>query len=169
MTVNPESFRQAMSRFASGVTVVTAKTHGGAPVGVTVSAFSSLSLTPPLILVCLDNATANLAAYSEGPGFCVNILAAGQEDASNAFAFPGPVPPFERIDNVLGALNIPILTGTVATLECTRFAVHPGGDHQILIGQVEHAAWRTDVAPLLYAAGGYRALAGSTTGSDVSA
>ena len=158
-----------MSRFASGVTVVTAKTNGGAPVGVTVSAFSSLSLSPPLILACLDNATANLDAYTEGPGFCVNILAAGQEDASNAFAFPGPLPPFERIDNVVGTLGIPILTGTIATLECTRHAVHLGGDHQILVGLVEHAAWRTDSAPLLYAAGGYRALAGSTTGPDVPA
>ena len=165
MTVNPET----MSRFASGITVVTAKTRDGAPVGVTVSAFSSLSLTPPLILACLDNATANLDAYTEGPGFCVNILAAGQEEASNAFAFPGPVSPFERIDNVDGALGIPILTGTVATLECTRFAVYPGGDHQILIGQVEHAAWRTDAAPLLYAAGGYRALAGPSAGPDVPA
>ncbi len=164
MTVNPDSFRQAMSRFASGVTVVTArtsKTQGGTPVGVTVSAFSSLSLTPPLILVCLDNATANLNAYIEGPGFCVNILAAGQEDASNAFAFPGPVPPFECIDNIDGALGIPILTGTVATLECTPHAVYPGGDHQILIGHVEHASWRMEPAPLLYAAGGYRALAGA--------
>ena len=77
--------------------------------------------------------------------------------------------PFERIDNVDGALGIPILTGTVATLECTRFAVYPGGDHQILIGQVEHAAWRTDAAPLLYAAGGYRVLAGPSAGPDVPA
>lgn len=161
MSISPDDFRKALSRFASGVTVVTAKTGAGIPTGVTVSAFSSVSLSPPLILVCLDHATTNLDAYTKGSGFCVNVLAAGQEAASNAFAFPGPVSPFEAVANVDGELGFPTLVDALAVLECRPHAVHPGGDHEIVVGEVVHTRWREDAKPLLYSTGRYRSLAGT--------
>lgn len=160
MTVEPLQFRQALSKFASGVTVVSTLTPQGEPVGVTVSAFSSLSLEPPLILICLDHATSQLRAYTDGGHFCVNILAAGQREVSNAFAFPGPKPPFDVVSHEMGAFGLPVIQGTLASLICKREAVYPGGDHQIVVGVVTDATWDDSLEPLLYAAGSYRTLAG---------
>lgn len=159
MTVEPIQFRQALSKFASGVTVVSTVMPTGEPVGVTVSAFSSLSLAPPLVLICLDQATSQLRAYTEGAYFSVNILAAGQHDVSNAFAFPGPKPPFQIVAYESGAFGMPVIKDTMATLVCRREAVHPGGDHSIVIGAVLDAAWDDSREPLVYAAGRYRTLA----------
>jgi len=159
MTVEPNMFRQALSKFASGVTVISTLTPEKAPVGVTVSAFTSLSLTPPLVLICLDRSTAQLGAYTDGPSFCVNILASGQQAISNAFAYPGPIPPFDSVPYDTGHLGLPVIRGTSASLECRREAVYPGGDHMIIIGAVLHAAWNDDLEPLIYAAGAYRSLA----------
>lgn len=158
MSIDPQHFRQALSRFASGVTVVSARRADGAPIGVTVSAFCSVSLTPPLILVCLDKATLDLAVYAEGPRFAVNVLAETQQAVSNAFAYPGPVPPFEATAYRTGAGDVPLIEGTVAALECSRFAAHDAGDHVIVVGLVDNAVCR-EGAPLLYANGGYRGLA----------
>jgi len=160
MTVEPVQFRQALSKFASGVTVVSTLSPKGEPIGVTVSAFSSLSLEPPLILICLDHATSQLRAYTDGDQFCVNILAAGQKDVSNAFAFPGPKPPFDVVDYETGASGLPMIKNTLAAIVCKREAVHPGGDHQIVVGAVIDATWDDSLEPLIYAAGGYRTLAG---------
>ncbi len=159
MSVNSDSFRQALSRFASGVTVVTGLTSDDRPAGVTVSAFCSVSLTPPLILVCLDLQTKNLSAYSGARGFAVNILADDQARVSDAFAFPGPVPPFEVAGYDPAARGLPVLRGTVATLVCGPHAIHDGGDHIILVGHVEEAAWRAEKKPLMYAQGDYTELA----------
>lgn len=161
MNVSANEFRQALSRFSSGVTVVTGLSPDGTPVGVTVSAFSSVSLVPPLILICLDKTTTNLDVFTKGQKFAVNILAAGQEDVSNAFAFPGPVAPFERFPNINQGEGAPVLNGVLANLQCTREAVYPGGDHEIILGRVESADWSDNGMPLLYAAGGYRILAPS--------
>jgi flavin reductase (DIM6/NTAB) family NADH-FMN oxidoreductase RutF len=159
MTVEPLQFRQALSKFASGVTVVSTVTPEGQPIGVTVSAFSSVSLAPPLVLICLDHATSQLRAYTEGPHFCVNILAAEQQEISNIFAFPGPRPPFDAIDYESGALGVPVIGNTLASLECRVEAVYPGGDHEIVVGAVAHATWNDDLEPLIYAVGRYRTLA----------
>ena len=158
MTVNPEQFRQTLSRFASGVTVVSARLDTGAQIGVTVSAFSSVSLSPPLILICLDNSTSNLDVYLKGPAFAVNILASEQGAVSNAFAFQSDVPPFEKFPFRDGLLGVPLLDDTVAALECVPDAIYQGGDHQILVGRVAHVRWSDSKSPLLYAAGRYGAL-----------
>lgn len=160
MTVEPLQFRQALSKFASGVTVVSTLSPQGEPIGVTVSAFSSLSLEPPLILICLDHATSQLRAYTDGSHFCVNILAAGQQDVSNAFAFPGPRPPFDVVSHESGSFGLPIIKGTLASLVCEREAVYPGGDHEIVVGAVMEAMWDDSLDPLIYAGGGYRSLSG---------
>jgi flavin reductase (DIM6/NTAB) family NADH-FMN oxidoreductase RutF len=158
MSISPSDFRQTLARFPSGVTVVTAKGPEGAPIGLTVSAFTSLSLAPPLILVCLDNATAHLSAYTSGKGFCVNILAGNQAEISNGFAFPGPNNPFEMTPHRDTMHGAKALTEAAANLECGVHAVHPGGDHQILVGLVEHVTWRDDVKPLVYHSGDYRGI-----------
>ncbi|MBO6520791.1 MAG: flavin reductase family protein [Rhodospirillales bacterium] len=159
MTVEPQQFRQALAKFASGVTVISTLSPDSEPIGVTVSAFSSLSLSPPLVLICLDQATSQIRAYTDGPAFCVNILAAGQEDVSNAFAFPGPVPPFRSVPFKTGVSGLPVILNTLASLECRREAVHPGGDHEIVVGSVVEATWNDALEPLIYAAGRYRSLA----------
>jgi len=163
MTVEPQQFRQALSKFASGVTVISTLTPEKTPLGVTVSAFTSLSLAPPLILICLDQATSQLRAYTEAEAFCVNILAAGQDWISNAFAYPGPTPPFDSVPYRAGALGVPVIEGASAALECRTEAVYPGGDHQIVVGNVAHASWNDALEPLVYAAGSYRTLAAPET------
>ena len=155
MTVEPLQFRQALSKFASGVTVVSTLTPQGEPVGVTVSAFSSQSLEPPLILICLDHATSQLRAYTDGGHFCVNILAAGQRDVSNAFAFPGPKPPFDVVNHKSGAFDLPVIQGTLASLICKREAVYPGGDHQIVTGRIHNIHIGEAEKSLLYFSGRY--------------
>ncbi len=162
MPINDEMFKAAMRRFASGVTVVTARAVDGRPQGVTVSAFSSLSLSPPLVLVCLDRATNALDAYVSGEFFAVNILADGQSGVSDDFAYPGPVSPFERHPWRDGETSVPLLAGTLAGIECRRHAVQDGGDHVILIGRVEHAHVSPDGSPLLYTAGAYGRFAPGT-------
>lgn len=163
MTVQADDFRQVLSRFASGVTVVSARDGAKKPIGVTVSAFSSLSLNPPMVLICLDNSTLNLQDYTDGGSFAVNILSSEQSDVSNAFAFPGPKPPFEQVKYSDGELGLPLIDGAVASVQCETYAVHPGGDHVIVVGLVKHAKWRVESAPLVYVGGQYRSLGASGT------
>ena len=158
MTVPADDFRQVLSRFASGVTVVSTRDRAKNPIGVTVSAFSSVSLDPPLILICLDNATSNLKDYTDGGMFAVNILSNQQGSISNAFAFPGPKPPFDQVAYSVGEMGLPLVDGAVASVQCETHAVYPGGDHVIVIGLVKHAQWASDADPLIYVGGQYRAL-----------
>lgn len=155
MPVSSDEFRKALSKFPSGVTVVTSASSAGDRIGLTVSAFSSLSLDPPLILVCLDHATKNLSDYTEGPGFCVNILACDQADISNAFGFPTESSPFDSCLYRDGLFGSAIIEGAVMSIECARHAVFAGGDHQILVGSVERVSGREGAAPLLYFNGEY--------------
>lgn len=157
MTVSADEFRKTLSSFASGVTVVTAVGADGRPAGVTVSAFSSVSLNPPLVLFCLDRTTAALAAYTEGTHFIVNILASDQQALSNAFASPED-DRFAGVGVMQGENGCPVLVGAAAHLECRLNAVHDGGDHLILVGVVERAVSDDDKSPLIYARGRYRTL-----------
>lgn len=157
MTVSTDDFRRALGCFASGVTVVTAVDGEGRPAGVTVSAFSSVSLDPPLVLFCLDRKTAALTSYTDSGRFAVNVLAEGQQAVSNAFASTRE-DRFAGIDVVEGAGGCPLIAGAMAHLECALEAVHDGGDHLILVGRVETAQADPDKAPLVYACGAYRKL-----------
>lgn len=155
MAVDPQSFRNALGRFASGITVVTGVMPSGARVGLTVNAFSSLSLTPPLVLVCLDRSTGCLPAFEDGERFAVNILA--DDQAATSVLFAGPANPFQTTNVAYreSAGGVPLLDGCVANLECRRQAVIDGGDHVILTGLVEHAETATDREPLVYYRGCY--------------
>lgn len=165
-------FKQALGSFASGVTVITTRTADGGDHGMTASAFSSLSLDPPLILVCVQEQNQTHALLETAGHFAVNILARDQEESSNRFAgaivddegrwLPWPVErdkfadlEFERGEACGGSA---LLSGCLAQLECSLEALVPGGDHGIFVGRVE-AIHLGEGEPLLYAKGRYGGLA----------
>ncbi|MBS4754035.1 flavin reductase family protein [Nocardioides sp. zg-ZUI104] len=152
-------FRDVLGCFASGITVITS-TSGGEPVGMTCQSFSSVSLDPPLVTFIPARSSRAWSQIQRSGRFCVNVLAADQEHVSAQMASKG-VDKFAGIDwtpaEVTGA---PVITGTLAHLDCTIHAVYEGGDHYIVVGKVEHLAAHPDDAPvtepLLYYRGRYR-------------
>lgn len=156
MTLDPASFRSVLGRFASGVTVVTAVDDGGDDHGMTVTAFSSVSLDPPLILACIDHA-ATLHPFLEGlTHFAVNVLSAEQEAISRRFA-ADELNRFDGVGYTRGVAGAPLIDDALAHLECRVHALVPAGDHTIVIGEVDAAITR-DARPLLYYRGGYAQL-----------
>lgn len=149
--VDPAAWRLAMGAFASGVVIVTA-VDGGRRVGTTVSAFSSVSLTPALLLVCLDHANPALPPILRAGAFAINVLAEGQTDLALRFANPALADPFEGVEAAPGALGLPLIGGSVAHVECRLDAVHPAGDHDILIGRGIDLKTRPG-KPLVYSRG----------------
>jgi flavin reductase (DIM6/NTAB) family NADH-FMN oxidoreductase RutF len=154
VTVEPKSFRDTLSYFASGVCVVTAVADGGARVGVTISAFTSLSLDPPLVLFCLGKKTTNLEAYTNGGGFAVNILAEDQGEVSEIFASQN-IDKFALIQSTGSESGCPLLPGCLASLECSPVTTHDGGDHVIVVGKVERVQIAEGSKPLLRYRGNY--------------
>jgi flavin reductase (DIM6/NTAB) family NADH-FMN oxidoreductase RutF len=161
MPVSSDEFRQALSRFASGVTVVTTVDSSGELHGLTVSAFSSVSLSPPLVLVCIEKATASHFAFIESGAFAVNILSEDQVEISEHFATP-LADKFASIEHRAGFAGVPVLLNSLANLECRLVNDFHGGDHSIFVGQVERAEFRGG-APLIYFHHGYHRLDRSAT------
>jgi flavin reductase (DIM6/NTAB) family NADH-FMN oxidoreductase RutF len=154
----PDEFRKALGHFASGVTIVTTRDAGGQPAGLTASAFTAVSLAPPLVLVCVAHAAQSFPALSTSDRFAVNILAAGQEPLSRRFAIStGGSEKFQGISWAAGQLGLPLIEGALARLECLRVQAYPGGDHTIFVGRVEAATCAPEAAgePLLYYRGRY--------------
>jgi flavin reductase (DIM6/NTAB) family NADH-FMN oxidoreductase RutF len=159
MALSGDEFRAALARWASGVAVVTAAA-GDRIHGMTVSAFASVSLAPPLVLVCADKSSITLEVVEAGGVFAVNVLAAGQEALSDRFASKKDEHRrFEGVRWRRGATGAPLLEGTVAALDCRVVAAHDAGDHVIYVGEVEAAEVRAG-APLVYHAGAYCGLSG---------
>jgi flavin reductase (DIM6/NTAB) family NADH-FMN oxidoreductase RutF len=154
--VSKNEFRAALSRFPSGVTIVTTKDADGRFHGITVSAFASVSLEPPMILVCIDKDSGSHHAFREGEFFVVNILAESHEKLSNHFASQVP-DKFEGVDYRIGIGEIPVLEDAFVTLECRLTYAHEGGDHTIFVGIVEESNVK-DENPLVYWHGNYRKL-----------
>lgn len=156
-----DGFKAALSCWCSGVSVVTTRAPGGLMYGLTVSSFSSLSLDPPLILVCVDNRNRMAAMVAESQGFAVSILGSDQQPASNYFARPGrePSEDFTVVEGDWTASGQPVVKGALAWLACTLHQAVEAGDHTILIGRVTetHAG---EGAPLLYYKRAYRTVAG---------
>jgi flavin reductase (DIM6/NTAB) family NADH-FMN oxidoreductase RutF len=151
------SFKAVMAKFATGVTVVTS--HGAdGPAGMTANAVASLSLDPLLIMVGFELRSRTLAAVRYSDRFAVNVLAAGQESLSRTFAGKQPEP--EKFAGCAYAdhAGVPLLTGTLAWLCCGVHAIHPGGDHVIVVGSVLDLGG-SGGDPLLFYGGGYRRLA----------
>jgi flavin reductase (DIM6/NTAB) family NADH-FMN oxidoreductase RutF len=152
-------FKSVLRRWASGVTVVTT-CAGERALGMTVSAFSSVSLDPPLVLVCADRAAHTNALIAESGVFAVNILAEGQEDLSTRFSTEGNEDVrFEGLACRRAGTGSPWLPGAAALLDCRVAATHPAGDHVIYIGEVLDAELAEGVEPLLYYDAAYRGLA----------
>lgn len=156
MSITNTEFRRTLARFASGVTVVTTKAADGHLHGLTVSAFCSVSLNPPLILVCIEKKTGSRHAFSESKAFVVNILQENQADVSSRFASHSD-DKFSGLDYMLGEDEIPILQNCAANLECRLVNSYDGGDHMIFVGEVI----KTHIfegEPLIYFQGHYRTL-----------
>jgi len=152
-SVGPDEFRSALRCFSSGVTVVTLR-DGDSLHGVTVSAFSSLSLNPPLVLVCIDKSAVAHDVFERTGRFVVNILREDQEDVSNLFA-SRLNDKFEKSKWRDGLLGVPVLGDTLGFVECELHESLPGGDHTIFVGRVV-ASGAENGKPLLYGQGGYR-------------
>lgn len=156
MGINQTLFRQVMGHFASGVTVVTACDNGVCS-GITVSAFCSLSLEPPLVLICIDRTTSSHEVITGAGTFAVNILPENGEGLSRHFA--GRIPDkFADVAFHTGQTGAPLLDGALATIECRLVERYPGGDHSIFIGEVLAAHVREGERPLVYYRSGYRRL-----------
>jgi flavin reductase (DIM6/NTAB) family NADH-FMN oxidoreductase RutF len=155
-------FRRAMGHFATGVTVVTSVGSDGQPVGTTASAVSSLSLHPPLVLVCFDTESLTLAAVRSHGAFVVNVLAARQRHLSANFAQRGLAAAWDEVRHRPGPTGSPRLHGVLAALECTVEHHLPGGDHEIVVGRVREVETADNgAAPLVYWRGSYASLEGA--------
>ena len=156
MTIDEDTFRAVLGRFATGVTVVTTVDKTGRDYGVTVTAFCSVSLDPPLILVSISTAASVFAAMRASTNIVINILAADQEALSRRFAEPQS----DRFDGV-GYSRSPagcvVLDDVLAWIECRVTERHEAGDHVIMIAKVEHAH-AAQHRPLLHYRGGYAQL-----------
>jgi flavin reductase (DIM6/NTAB) family NADH-FMN oxidoreductase RutF len=156
MSVDADTFRSLMGRFASGVTVVTLVDADGRDNGLTVTAFASLSLEPALVLICVDRAASLHPLLRAVSTFAVNILSANQEALARRFAATIP-DRFDGIGYTRGTLGAALLDEALVHLECRKVQELPGGDHTIFLGEVESGTIGSG-APLLYYRGGYAQL-----------
>jgi flavin reductase (DIM6/NTAB) family NADH-FMN oxidoreductase RutF/DNA-binding GntR family transcriptional regulator len=141
-------FRRVIGNFMSGVVVITT-TDGGAPRGMTVSAVSSLSLDPPMLLVCLNAASSTQEAVHRSGRFAVNILAEHQGHVAERFARPGSDDRFGGLETRPGRTGVPLLSGVLATVECRVAEVVGGGTHRVFLAEAVHAE-ATEGSPLAY-------------------
>lgn len=154
---DPRTLRDALGCFATGVTVVTCLGPDGAPAGLTVNSFTSVSLEPPLLLVCLHRQAASAGVLIEASHFAVNVLQTGQQPASIRFSTRDE-DRFGQTPWSRGEAGPPILNDSLGVFECERYAVYDGGDHHILVGQVVKASFDASLDPLLFFRGRYRRL-----------
>jgi len=154
---DPRTLRDALGCFATGITVVTAVGPDEHPVGLTANSFTSVSLDPPLLLVCIANSAGSAATLRQAQSFGLNVLQIGQQPVSQRFAGKGE-DRFAGTEWIPGETGVPILARSLSAFECRRHAVHEGGDHFILVGQVVRAQFEPRRDPLLYFRGKYRRL-----------
>jgi flavin reductase (DIM6/NTAB) family NADH-FMN oxidoreductase RutF len=157
MAIEPNELRSVMGQFASGVTIITTHDGAGRDFGLTASAFCSVSLTPPLILVCIDKRCESYPAFARSRVLTVNILARGQEELSRRFAKSGG-DKFDGVEMARGATACARIAASLAYLDCKVVAEHEAGDHTIYVGEVE-AIEVLEGDPLLYFRGAYQRLA----------
>jgi flavin reductase (DIM6/NTAB) family NADH-FMN oxidoreductase RutF len=153
MSIDPKAFRQALGNYPTGVTVVTTTDVDGTPRGLTANSFTSVSLDPALVLVCLGKSTASHPVFMAATHFAVNILADDQREVSGLFASKAP-DKFAQAAWHTGVTGAPLIDGSVAWFDCTVHQRVDAGDHTILIGQVQDMGQRT-ARPLGYCQGAY--------------
>ena len=145
--------REALGRFATGVTVITTRTQDGKLEGLTANSFAAVSLDPPLVLWSLKKSAPSLNSFQNAGFFAVNVLAADQKDLSNHFARPHK-DKFSDVHATEGHGGCPVLPGCLATFECSTETTVVGGDHIIFIGRVHRATYRSG-EPLIFSSGAY--------------
>jgi flavin reductase (DIM6/NTAB) family NADH-FMN oxidoreductase RutF len=157
--ITPDLYRQVMGNWGTGVTVATTRDRSGQPYGLTVSSFTSVSMDPILVLVCLDDRLSGLQYFKDSLKFGVSILSESQEQISRLFAKKDTERPSELY--FAGETKIPLIRDSLVTLECETIATYPGGDHTIFLGKVLavelHGAMQ-GAKPLLYFRGKYERL-----------
>ena len=152
----PDRFRRACALWATGISVITFNDAAGVPHGMTVNSFTSVSLDPPLILVCIDHRATILPHLTAAQPFAVNVLAEEQAEISSRFA--GKVEDrFENLDWNAGQFGSPILAGSLSVFQCSVVQSIAAGDHQIVIAQVQSVDFN-EGRPLLYFASGYQTI-----------
>ena len=158
MAIDRQSFKTLLRHWASGVAIVTTRA-GDQVAGMTATSFTSVSLEPPLVLVCADKKALTLPMLEEAGVFAVNVLSEDQHELSARFALSGnEALRFEGIRCRRGPSGSPWLPDTLAVLDCRTVATHDAGDHVILVGEVEAAECDDARAPLLYYDAAYRRL-----------
>jgi len=160
--VDTGAFRQAMGSFPTGVTVVTVASDDGSMHGLTVNSFSSVSLDPMLVLVCLNQTSRGVGLIERAGAFAVNVLSAGQRDISRWFASqyrpPGPMM-FDGVPFEPGVTGCPVLVDATASFDCWLRQSHRAGDHLIVLGEVVALVHRPQLEPLIFHDGSYKSLA----------
>ena len=160
MTINENDFKHSLATFATGVTVVTTVDTNGILYGVTINSFSSVSLSPPLVMFCLDVSSSVHDVFQASQHFVVNILSAKQEDVSKRFASQEEEKWIDTPHHIAKESGCPILEDTLAHIACKRYATHLAGDHTIIIGEVVGLEHNQDgKKPLLYYQSKYTGLA----------
>lgn len=151
MTIDSKALRMAMRQWVTGVTIVTTA-HGEERAGMTVSSFTSVSLEPPTVLVCLNKTTYTHTLVLQSGVFAVSLLGTGQGGLSNRFAGlePGVTDRFEGLEVMIAETGSPLLPGAVAWLDCVVRARHDTTTHTIFIGEVVYAMSEADRDPLVY-------------------
>lgn len=149
-------FRASLGMFATGVTIVTARTGDGQLVGLTANSFNSVSLDPPLVLWSLARAAGSLAVFSNGLHYAINVLAADQQVLAEQFAARG-LNRWTGVGFAEGINGAPLLDGAVASFECFNRSQYTEGDHVIFVGEVERCSHRAGASPLLYHGGRFYA------------
>jgi flavin reductase (DIM6/NTAB) family NADH-FMN oxidoreductase RutF len=159
--VSPAELREAMGHFATGVTIITSIDENGEPVGTTANAVTSLSLDPPLVLVCFDLASSTLRAIRGHGAFVVNVLGHRQRHLSVNFARRGLGAAWDGVRHRRGPTGSPRIDGVLAVVECTVEHSLPGGDHEIIVGRVCHVETNGEgAAPLVFWRGRYASIEG---------
>jgi flavin reductase (DIM6/NTAB) family NADH-FMN oxidoreductase RutF len=154
--VTGAEFRKACGRFATGVAIASVVDAEGTPHGLTVSSFTSVSLDPPLVLICLGHAVSAIHHFRAASHFGINILAADERALSDRFARKG----HDRFDGLkwyAGESGVPLLAGVLAAIECAVHRIVPMGDHDIVVGEMVRAVVH-EGEPLIHFSGGYRKL-----------
>ena len=147
-----QEFRTALGMFATGVTIVTARTTEGKVIGLTANSFNSVSLDPPLVLWSLAQGAASLPVFRAGSHYAINILAKDQKVLAERFAVRG-AERWNGVNFAEGMGGAPLLEGAAATFECFNRSRYEEGDHVIFVGEVERCSWRPGASPLLFHGG----------------
>ncbi len=156
---DPRALRRAFGAFATGVTIATTHDAAGAPVGLTANSFTSVSLSPPMVLLCVAESAASYPAFAAADAFAISVLAEGQRALARTFATRG-VDKFAGVAWSPRATGAPVIEGAAAWFDCRRHTLTPAGDHAVLIGRVVAFDARP-AAPLGYVHGGFFAVEGA--------